>query len=116
MPYIDVNVSLKLSDLQKDSLKTGLGEMISVIPGKTESVLMIGINDGYTLYFGGEKKEKVAYVNVKLYKQSEFEYKAEFAKRVFEFFETEYGITGDNLFLNFDEYNAWAFRGGLNNK
>jgi hypothetical protein len=116
MPYIDVNVSLKFSDQEKDTLKAKLGELISMIPGKTEDVLMVGINDGYTLYFSGQKKEKIAYVNVKLYKQSEFEHKAAFTRKVFEFFENEYGITGDNLFMNFCEYDSWAFRGDLNNK
>ena len=43
MPYIDVNVSIKLSDQEKDNLKSKLGELISIIPGKTENVLMIGL-------------------------------------------------------------------------
>jgi len=116
MPYIDVNISKKLSDQEKDVLKAKLGELISIIPGKTEDQLMIGINDDYTIYFSGQKKEKVAFLNVKLYKESKFESKTEFTKKLFEFFEKEYDITGDNLYMTFDEYDAWAFRGFLNNK
>ncbi|HEY5583174.1 MAG TPA: phenylpyruvate tautomerase MIF-related protein [Ruminiclostridium sp.] len=116
MPYIDVNISIKLSDHEKDVLKTKLGELISIIPGKTESGLMIGINDGYTMYFSGQKKEKVAYLNIKLYKQAEYEYKNELSKKIFEFFEKEYDITGYNLYMNFDEYSSWATRGSLNNQ
>jgi len=115
MPYIDVNISIKLSDHQKDDLKSKLGELITIIPGKTENVLMIGINDGYTMYFSGQKKEKLAFLNVKLYKQSEYEYKNELTKRIFELFEKEYGITGDNIFMTFDEYESWATRGMLKN-
>jgi hypothetical protein len=115
MPYIDVKMSIKLSDQNKDDLKAKLGELITLIPGKTEAVLMIGINDGYTLYFSGQKKEKVAFMEVKLFKESAFEFKAEFTRKVFEFFEKEYGITGDNLFLTFGEYESWGVKGALKN-
>lgn len=116
MPYIEVNISKKLSDQEKDVLKAKLGELITILPGKSEDVLMIGISDGYTIYFSGQKKEKVAYLNVNLYKESEFEYKAEFTKKVFGFFEKEYGVTGDNLFMTFREYGCWGFKGVLNDK
>ena len=55
MPYIGVSTSKKLSDAQKDALKSALGEKISVIPGKTEKALMVDIADGHTMYFAGEK-------------------------------------------------------------
>ncbi|MCX7711505.1 MAG: phenylpyruvate tautomerase MIF-related protein [Clostridia bacterium] len=113
MPYINVNISTKLSEAEKDTLKAKLGELISTIPGKTEEVLMIGINDGYTLYFSGEKKEKVAFLEVRLYKESTFECKAEFTQKVFEVFEKDFGVTGDNLFMTFGEYDSWGFRGVL---
>ncbi len=112
MPYIDVNISKKLSDNEKDSLKAKLGELISILPGKTEKVLMIGINDGHSMYFSGQKKD-IAYINVKLFKPSEFEYKNELVKKIFEFFEKEYAITSENMFMNFDEYDTWASKGTL---
>ncbi|MHB8061243.1 MAG: phenylpyruvate tautomerase MIF-related protein [Ruminiclostridium sp.] len=116
MPYIDVNISKKLSDSEKDVLKAKLGELISIIPGKTEESLMIGINDGYTMYFSGQKKENVAFLNIKLYKPSELEYKKELTKKIFEFFEKEYAIAGENLYMTFDEYDSWATRGVLKNQ
>jgi phenylpyruvate tautomerase PptA (4-oxalocrotonate tautomerase family) len=116
MPYIDVKISKKLDNQEETTLKSKLGELISVIPGKSEDVLMIGIDDEYAIYFSGQKKEKVAYINVNLYKESGFEYKAEFTKKVFEFFEKEYGFTKNNIFMTFGEYNSWGANGELNNK
>jgi hypothetical protein len=116
MPYIDVKISNKLNLQETDTMKAKLGELITLIPGKTEEVLMVGINPGYTIYFSGEKKDKAAYVNICLYKESGFEYKAAFAEKVFEFFEKEYGVTKNNLFMTFSEYGAWGFNGTLNNK
>jgi len=114
MPYIDVKVTGTLSDAEKDKVKSKLGELITVLPTKTEAGLMVCINDDSTIYFAGQKKEKAAFINIKLYRESGFEYKAEFTKKVVEFFDKEFEITGDNIYLTFDEYNNWGSRGALN--
>lgn len=113
MPYIDVKVTSKLSDTEKDKVKSNLGELITILPGKTEAVLMVCLTDESTIYFSGLKKEQAAFINIKLFKESDFEYKAEFTKKVFEFFEEELKITADSIFLAFDEYNSWGSRGTL---
>jgi phenylpyruvate tautomerase PptA (4-oxalocrotonate tautomerase family) len=113
MPYIDVNISNKLSEKEEEVLKSKLGELISIIPGKTEDVLMIGINDGYTIYFSGQRKEKVAYVNIKLFKEAAFQHKAAFVEKVAQFLESEYGVTANNLFITFGEYDSWGVNGKL---
>ena len=64
MPYIAINTSKTLSDGQKDALKTALGEKITVIPGKSESKLMIDIADSRAMYFAGEKRD-LAFVEVR---------------------------------------------------
>ena len=56
MPYIAINTSKPLSAAQKDELKTALGEKITVIPGKSESRLMVDISDNHTMYLAGEKR------------------------------------------------------------
>lgn len=113
MPYIDVNLTSKLSEVQKDAMKSKFGELITLLPGKTEAVLMVCINDGSTIYFSGEKKDKAAFVNIKLFKESGFEYKAELTAKIFEFFEKDFGVPGKDLFLSFDEYSSWGARGTL---
>ena len=114
MPYIDINITNKLDDKEKDRIKSKLGELITIIPGKNESGLMVGINDGYTIYLAGDKKEKSAYIIVQMYKSSEFEYEAKFTEKVFEFFEEEFGIAKNNLYLNIGERECWGARGTLN--
>lgn len=116
MPYIEVNMSSTLSEQGKETLKTTLGELITLIPGKTESGLMICINDSSTIYFAGERKEKVAYINIKLYKDSEFQNKNKFTEKIFEFFENEFDINNNSLYINFDTYDSWGFGGSLNNQ
>ena len=62
MPYIDINITNKLNEKEKDKIKSKLGELITIIPGKKEASLMIGINDEYTIYLEGERKDKSAYI------------------------------------------------------
>ena len=52
MPFIDSKVTVKMSDDQKETLKSSLGQAITTM-NKTESYLMVGINDGYDLFMGG---------------------------------------------------------------
>ena len=114
MPYIDIKVTGKLSDAEKDKMKSKFGELITLLPGKTEAVLMICISDESTIYFSGLKKEKAAFINIKLFRESGFEYKEEFTKKTFEFLDQEFEITRDSIFLTFDEYNSWGSNGSLN--
>lgn len=112
MPYINVNISKKLGDADKDTLKSKLGELITILPGKTEDVLMVGINDACTMYFAGQKKD-TAYVDVRIYKQCDFESKSRFTKEVSRFLEQRFGIDGGSLFLSIGEYETWGYRGAL---
>lgn len=54
MPFINSKISMKISQEQETELKTRLGQSISIIPGKSESWLMTGFEDGYHLYFRGD--------------------------------------------------------------
>ena len=42
MPFINSKVSVPLTDSEKETLKGKLGQAISLIPGKSESWLMVG--------------------------------------------------------------------------
>ena len=63
MPYIDAKLTCAVSNVQKEALKAELGKAISLMD-KPESFLMIGFQDNYDLYFGGNRLEKGAYVSV----------------------------------------------------
>ena len=46
MPFINSKVSVPLTDSEKETLKGKLGQAISLIPGKSESWLMVGFEIG----------------------------------------------------------------------
>ncbi len=107
MPYIAINTSKLLSDTQKEALKTALGEKITVIPGKSESKLMIDISDGHTMYFSGEKRE-LAYVDVKCYGSTEFASKKAFTEAAFEAVQQTTGLPQDGIYLTYSEFENWG--------
>ena len=57
MPFIDSKISKKITEEEEVELKTLLGQAITAIPGKSENWLMTGFEDGYHLYFRGDKSE-----------------------------------------------------------
>ena len=66
MPYIDSKVTVKISIQQKEEIKSELGKLIETL-NKSETYLMVSIEDSCDLWLGGEKLDKGAYVAVSLY-------------------------------------------------
>ena len=107
MPYIGVSTSKKLSDAQKDALKSALGEKISVIPGKTEKALMVDIADGHTMYFAGEKRE-LAFLDVRCYGSTEFSNQKAFTEAAFAAVQQATGLSEDSIYLTYSEFANWG--------
>ncbi|MBQ4373871.1 MAG: hypothetical protein II785_07160, partial [Lachnospiraceae bacterium] len=61
MPFIDSKITLPVTPEVKEELKSELGKLITTL-NKTETYLMVGIDDAYDLWLGGKKLEKGAYV------------------------------------------------------
>ena len=65
MPMIKVETTVSLSEEKRNVLKAELGKAISILD-KPESYLMINLVDQQDLYFGGNKLDKGAFVEVKV--------------------------------------------------
>ena len=112
MPYIAINTSLKLSDAQKEKIKTELGRLISIIPNKTEATTMVDFSDGRTIYKAGEKIDG-AMIELRLWRKSEFEDKKKFVEETFQLLTRELGLKQENMSLNVFEFEAWGSGGTL---
>ena len=66
MPFIDSKITVPVTSELKEEIKSELGQLITTL-GKTETYLMVGIDDAYDLWLGGKKLDKGAYVSVSLY-------------------------------------------------
>ncbi len=113
MPYISVITSRTLDKELKDSIKTELGRAITIIPGKSEEVLMIDFSDGHTIYYGGKEIENTAYIEVKMLKKSSTESLTAFTEEVFRIMDSLMGIDKDNLNVTLHELDMWGMWGSL---
>ena len=83
MPYIDAKLTGTVTPAQREVLKNELGQAIALMD-KPESFLMIGFQDNYDLYFGGNRLEKGAYVSIAMLGEPDREKNAAMTARVTE--------------------------------
>ena len=110
MPYIAVNTAQKLSDAQKEKIKTELGRLITIIPTKTEENTMIDFSDSRAIYKAG-KEVSGAFIELRLFHKSDFEPKKKFTEEVFEMLSRELGLAKENMCLNVMEFDNWGSGG-----
>ncbi len=111
MPYIDSKVTLKISKDKEKILKQKLGEAIQLIPGKSETYLMIGFEDEYPLYLAGEELEKGAFINIKLFGKSNPENYNKLTNEVCNIFLEELGIPKNKIYITYEEVEYWGWNG-----
>lgn len=74
MPYFDVYTTRHLSAECKKCLQQQLGRIIELIPGKSESWLMVQIHEDAYLSFAGSNAEPAAMVTLKTFGELEKEH------------------------------------------
>lgn len=110
MPFIDSKVTFKISDREKNEIKTELGKLITTL-NKSETYLMVGIEDAYDLWLGGKKLEKGAYVAVSLYGEAPKEAYDRLTGQICELLSTKLGIPGNAIYVTYHPVNDWGWNG-----
>lgn len=111
MPFIGSKVSVKISKEKEEVIKTKLGKAIEIIPGKSETFLMIGFEDEYSLYFAGEKLEKGAFVEVKIFGKSSKDAYEKLTAAICSIYEEELGIPQNKTYVKYEEISDWGWNG-----
>ena len=110
MPFIDSKISVKVTDEQKEQIKSEIGKAASII-GQPESFVMIGIQHEYTLYFAGNKLEKGAYVSVDVLGQANSPACEKMTAKICEIYESILGIPGSNIYVEYRSTPDWGWNG-----
>ncbi|MBC8061653.1 MAG: tautomerase family protein [Clostridiaceae bacterium] len=113
MPYINSTLTVKVTDEKKEIIKSKLGEIITEIPGKSEEWLMVGFKDDHTLFFRGERKEKAAFVEIKIFGTTDKKYKEVITSKVSILIEEELNIPKDSIYITFEEVKDWGWNGSM---
>lgn len=111
MPFINSKISTKLTEAQETEIKTRLGEAIKLIPGKSESWLMLGFESEYTLYFRGSKLEPTAFVEVSLYGGENPSAFSALTGEITGIFADVLGIATDHIYVKYETTTNWGWNG-----
>lgn len=111
MPFINSKISCQVNSEKQEILKTALGQIIATVPGKSETFLMVGFEDNYDLYFGGNKLDKGAFVEVKIFGSTSDDVLSKLTKQICDLYEKELGIAPDKLYVTYDFVNHWGWNG-----
>ncbi len=113
MPYISVNVAARLEQPQKEHIKKSMGETITVIPGKTEAVTMVRIDDDCSLYLAGRELENGAFIEIRLLGEADRADKEALTKAVYKAMADILAMPESDIYINFIEMDCWGAGGRL---
>lgn len=111
MPFIDCKITKKLNDGQKEGIKSALGSAI-VNLHKTESYLMVGIDDDYDLYFAGKKLEAGAFVDVRAFGEVSHADCDRMTAAICSALSSVAGIRPSCVYVTYRGYADWGWNGG----
>ena len=107
MPYISFKTNHKLTLRQENTIKSKSGELISLIPGKTEKALMNHMQDDQIMYFKGEETPCMM-IEINLYKSAEFDDKKKLTEAMIQMIHETTKIEVDNIYVIFHEFDHWG--------
>lgn len=110
MPFIDSKVTLPMTEDKKETIKAKLGQAITTL-NKSEGFLMVGFDDDYTLYMGGKKLEKGAFVAVSLFGNASPDAYSKMTAKICDIYETELGIPQDAVYVTYSGISDWGWNG-----
>ena len=111
MPYIATTSNVSISSRKKEAIKERMGKAIELIPGKTESWLMLSFRDNVDMYFKGDD-EPCAIMQVKLFGTADEVSYANLTEALTDIIREELDIDPDRIYVAYEEINTWGWNGG----
>ena len=110
MPFIDSKITISVPQEKRDILKAEFGKAMSIL-NKPESFLMVGFEDNYDLYMGGNKLDKGAYVSVSLFGNGNKSAYETMTAKICELYEKELGIPASKIYVTYHGVSDWGWNG-----
>lgn len=110
MPFIDSKITVKVDNAMKEELKSELGKLIATLH-KSETYLMVGIEDEYDLWLGGKKLDKGAYVSVSLFGNASSDCYNKLTGQICDLYAKKLGIPGNSIYVTYHPVNEWGWNG-----
>ncbi len=112
MPCIETKTNVPIGAEKEKILKEKLGKAISLLPGKSESWLMLTFEENCHIYFRGKGEEKLAYVEVSVFGSAPGEAYERLTREITDILSNELGIPSDGVYVKYSETQHWGWNGG----
>ncbi len=111
MPFINTKYSSSITPEQEQKIKSALGQAVSDL-GKSESWLMVGFEPNCSLYFKGEKSEKIAFVEVSLFGNASRAAYDKMTGEICKILGDVLGVPADKVYVKYSPTDNWGWNGG----
>jgi phenylpyruvate tautomerase PptA (4-oxalocrotonate tautomerase family) len=113
MPYIEVKSSVKIDENKKNDLQNKLTGVVATAFSKPQMYIMTNIEDSSSLYMGGKKVEKGAYVSVSLLGSTTKSICQNLTKNICDILSSELGLNGENIYITYHSVDLWGWNGSM---
>ena len=111
MPFINSKISKTVTKQQEEEIKSRLGQAITLLPGKSESWLMVGFENDYHLYFKGDNTQASAMVEVSVYGSENPNAFSALTGEITKILNEVLGIAPDRIYVKYTATGNWGWNG-----
>ena len=111
MPYIQTTTNVTIPSEKEKVIKARMGQAIALIPGKSETWLMLSFQGEASMYFQGSDKP-CAICCVKLYGRGTDAAYEKLTGALTDILREELGLSPDRVYVTYEEISTWGWNGG----
>lgn len=111
MPYINTKTNVTVTPVKADAIKKKLGKAIELIPGKSESWLMVSFDGNSSMYFKGSNEKPLAFVEVQIFGKASAEAFRKLTAAITDIIHEELCISPDCIYVKYEEVSVWGWNG-----
>jgi len=111
MPFIHTKTNTVITPAMEESLKAKLGKAIELIPGKSETWLMLQFSGECHLWFRGEKDDPIAFVEIMVNGSVSDSAYDEMTAAVIDIIGEELDIAPDHIYVEYQVASKWGWNG-----
>ena len=104
-------MSVETTAEQGQELKARLGKAITFIPGKSESWLMINLEDNQKMFFRGDDSQPIAFISVNCYGSADPKAFAKMTEELTKIYGEVLDISPDHMYVKYDASMYWGWNG-----
>jgi hypothetical protein len=109
MPFIETKTSVKLDESKINALKEAYGKDIEIIPGKTESWLMLNFVGDCKMAFRGKTEPDTAILEVSILGTATKDAYDKLTYKLCEDVSAILGVPSDRIYIKYSEHTVWGY-------